>query len=282
MNGIQVLPELTYENLDLSKRDADSTDEISKYTINLLENVDNVSLKLEKSNKEAKVKINNEEIDVSNSKELVINKLGKEDTIIDIIITAQDGTVHTYKLIIHRPFATIKGTIELGEGLRDAIQASYGTYVEYIANATVYESDKFDWDEIVPGTASLSDLDLLDKKGYAETDKDDGSYTIYVIPGKYDLILERLGFLANVVRNINVSESDVIDLGNRKLPEGDTDRNGMIDLNDIVAVVNMNDTLEGDGIYNEIYDFGQKGFVAVDDLVSVVKNMDRLINIEEF
>ena len=239
-------------------------------------------MKLEKSDENATIKIDNIEIDVTNSKELVLKNLGEGDTIIDIVVTAQDGTVHTYKLVVQRPYGTIKGTIELGEGLRDSIAASYGTYVEYIANATVYEADVFDWDGIVPGNTSLNDLDLFDEKGYDETDKDDGSYTIYVIPGKYDLILERGGFLANVVRNIDVSESDVINLGNRKLPEGDTDRTGIIDLNDIVATVNMNDTVEGDGVYNEIYDFGQKGFVAVDDLVSVVNNMDRLINIEDF
>ena len=75
-SGTQILPELVYKNLDLSNPDKDSTDNISKYTIELLENLDNISFKLEKSDEKAKVKINDVEVDVSNSKELVLNKLG--------------------------------------------------------------------------------------------------------------------------------------------------------------------------------------------------------------
>ena len=225
-----------------------------------------------------------EEIDMENlSDDVTLNKLGEPETIIEIKVTAEDGvTTKTYQVTIKRPFGTIKGTIQLGNGLRESMQASYGTYVEYIASATLYKSDLFDWDGIVPKTASLNDLDLLEKQGQAESDKDDGSYTIYVIPGEYDLILERLGFLQSVVTKINIAADEVIDIGNKVLIEGDTDRTGIIDLDDIVAVVNMSDTMEGDGVYDEIYDFGQKGFVGLDDLVSVVNNSDSLINIETY
>lgn len=282
-NKTENLPELTYENLDLAALDIDSTDKISKYTLTLNEYLNNISLQLEKSYEYSTVKINDEEIDVTNTKEIELNKLGEADTIIDIVVTAEDKvTIHTYRLVIHRPYGTIKGSIQLGDGLRESIQESYGTYVEYIATATIYESDQFNWDGIVTKEESLDNLDLLDKKAQVETDKDDGSYTLYVIPGEYDLILERLGFLASVITKIDISAGETIELENKILFEGDTDRTGIIDLDDIVSVVNMSDTMQGDGIYDEIYDFGQKGFVAIDDLVSVVTNSDSLINIEQY
>ena len=137
--------------------DADSTDDISKYTINLNEYLDNISLKLEKSYEFASVKINNEEIDVANSKEIELNALGEEDTIIDILVIAEDGfTTHTYKLVIHRPYATIKGSIQLGDGLRESMLASYGNYVEYIADATVYKKGIFNWNGIISKETSLN------------------------------------------------------------------------------------------------------------------------------
>ena len=115
-----------------------------------------------------------------------------------------------------------------------------------------------------------------------ETDGNDGSYRLYVIPGKYDLILERIGFLAHVVKGITVNENDVIDIDNKILIEGDVDRSGVISLADIVEVVDRLDTADGDGIYDSRCDFGQKGFIALSDIVSVVDNMDMLINIEEY
>lgn len=64
--------------------------------------------------------------------------------------------------------------------------------------------------------------------------------------------------------------------------EGDTDRSGVIDLDDLVGVVNANDTAVGDGVYEERFDFGQKGIVSIDDLVSTVTNNDSLISIEKY
>ena len=222
-------------------------------------------------------------LDENNKINVKLNELGKEDTIIEFIVTAEDEeTTNTYKIIIKRPFGTIKGSVQLGEGLRDSIMDSYGTYVEYIANVTVYERNVLDWEGIIDKTSSLDELDLIEYEAQSQSDKDDGSYELYVIPGEYDLIIERLGFLANVVKGITISENEVIDLENKILIEGDVDRSGIIDLDDIVTLVDVSDSIEGDEIYDIKYDFGQKGFVAIDDLVSAVSNSDNFISIEEY
>lgn len=212
-----------------------------------------------------------------------INKLGEPDTEITIIVTAGDGrTIEEYKVVVKRPYGTIKGSIQLGNNLRDSMDISYGIYVEYIANATIYPSGVFDWDGILLRTSSLSDLDSIDYITQTQSDKDDGSYELYVIPGQYDLLLEKPGFLANVVADITISEGEVIDLTNRILLEGDVDRSGIIDLDDIVRIVAVSDSVDGDGVYDEIYDFGKKGYVSIDDLVSTVTNSDNLITIERY
>ncbi|MCI8392662.1 MAG: carboxypeptidase regulatory-like domain-containing protein [Clostridia bacterium] len=129
---------------------------------------------------------------------------------------------------------------------------------------------------------SLYELDDLEFQVQLETNGDDGSYTMYIIPGEYDLILERLGFLAHVLTGITINENDVIDLENKILIEGDIDRDGVVGLMDLVEVVDRLDTADGDGIYDERCDYGQKGFIDLTDMVIVVDNMDQLITIEEY
>ena len=117
-----------------------------------------------------------EEKDLSSDTQMgvILNKLGESDTIIDVIVTAEDGvTIKDYKVTIKRPYGTIKGSIQLGENLRDEMQLSYGNYVEYIANATLYKSGLFDWNGIVPKTESLDNLDNLDIQVQVQTDKDE-------------------------------------------------------------------------------------------------------------
>lgn len=221
----KVLPELTYKSLDLSKPDADSTDDVSKYTINLLENVDNISLKLEKSDEDATVKIDDEEMDLANSKELVLNNLGEEDTIIDIVVTARDGTIHTYRLVIHRPYGIIKGTIQY-----DLIEQNENPDIDKTTDLNIYKTGRFNWDElkdifgeVYDDPATYDDLDALEKDEYFKSNAD-GSYEIYVVPGSYDLQIDKKGFLDYIVINIDVTEGSVIDLGNRILTAGDVNR----------------------------------------------------------
>ena len=86
----------------------------------------------------------------------------------------------------------------------------------------------------------------------------------------------------NQQSNITITEGETIDLGNKVLIEGDVDRSGIIDLDDIVALVSVMDSSLGDGIYEEYYDFGNKEFVSLDDLVSAVTNCDQLISVNPY
>ena len=94
--------------------------------------------------------------------------------------------------------------------------------------------------------------------------------------------MNTIWFLAHVLTGITINENDVIDLENKILIEGDIDRDGVVGLMDLVEVVDRLDTADGDGIYDERCDYGQKGFIDLTDMVIVVDNMDQLITIEEY
>lgn len=298
----EVPDETTYKEYTLTPTFSPETLE---YETTILEYIDDIDIKVKKSDEKSKLKIKVPKKDengkliyeddgttiVYEEKELIddtptnviLNKLGEPDTKIIIVVESEDESAkNEYIVNIKRPYGTIQGSVQLGSELREVTEANYGNIVQYIANATVYKSGEFNWDGIVPEEASLYELEDLELQAQVETDGNDGSYRLYVIPGKYDLILERIGFLAHVVKGITVNENDVIEIDNKILIEGDIDRSGVISLADIVEVVDRLDTSDGDGIYDSKCDFGQKGFIALADIVSVVDNMDMLINIEEY
>lgn len=214
--------------------------------------------------------------------EVILNKLGEPDTVITVMITAEDEkTTKEYEVVIKRPYGTIKGSIQLGDNLRESME-NQGIYIEYIADANIYKSDIFNWDGIVDGDSTYDELDLLSKEITVTTDKDTGAYEIKIIPGTYDIQLERRGFLNHIIKAITVNDRDVIDLGNKILIPGDVDRNGMVSLQDFTTILNRMDAADGDEIYSSECDFGQKGYISLVDMTTVLNYMDNLLIIENY
>ena len=105
---------------------------------------------------------------------------------------------------------------------------------------------------------------------------------LLVIPGKYDLELERIGFLDVIVKNITVNAGDIIDLGNKILCPGDVDRNGIISLQDNAKLNNRKDVDSLDPMYGPEYDFGQKGYIGLIDATTASNYKDTLLTIEDY
>lgn len=279
--------------------------EILDYQVEILEYIDDIDITATLSEQTATMKIkvpkrdsqNNlvyetdgitpqyEEKEIQNGVPInvILNKLGKEpDTIIEVIVTAEDGkTQKTYKVTIHRPSGTIKGSIQLGENIRESM-LQQGVYTKYIADANIYKSNTFKWEGILDGTSTYEELEKIEKETTVITNEDTGEYEIYILPGTYDLQLERKGFLNNIVKNIIVNDGDTIEIGNKILYPGDVDRNGVVSLQDYTKVLNRQDVIETDAAYGQEYDFGQKGYISLIDLTTVLNCSDQILTIEEF
>lgn len=195
-----------------------------EYTTELLEYVDKVNLEVTKDDEKSSIVIKQpkhdengnlvfeddgstivyEETSLDDLKnEIVLNKLGEPDTVIELKVTAEDEvTTKTYKITIHRPYGTIKGSIH-----------TVNSNDVHIADVKVYNnSDQIDWENI----SSHDDLDnyktVLNKKT-----NEDGTYEIKVIPGNYDVLIDKVAYLDYIVTTIQVNENDEIDLDNVEL-----------------------------------------------------------------
>lgn len=210
--------------------------DVKEYEITLLEYVDKINIKAIQNDEKATMKIKHpkrdqdgnlvyeadgtrivyEEQELLNNTEYMItlNELGKEDTDITILVTAEDGkTTDEYKIKIKRPYGIIKGKIYTAP--------TASTTGKYIATVRVYKSEDvskiINWSEVTPGTDDTVHKDLMTLTSNNIKTDDDGTYEIYVIPNKYDILLDKAGYLDNVYIERQVDEGNIVDLGESEL-----------------------------------------------------------------
>lgn len=227
----------TYKEYDLTPT---FNKQNKEYSLELNEYINEMNIEAEVSDEKStmKIKVPTKDEDgqtiIYEEKELLnktkmpvtLNKLGEPDTLIEVIVTAEDGkTQETYKISIHRPYGTIKGSIKY-----DTIEENENPDINKTTDLNIYKTGKFNWDElkdifgeIYENPKTYDDLDQIEKDQYEQSNAD-GSYEIYVIPGTYDLQIDKKGFLDCIIKNIEVTENEVVDLENKVLVAGDINR----------------------------------------------------------
>lgn len=252
------------------------------YELTLLEYVDKMNLTVTKSHEKATMKLkvpkrdeNDKLTTLFEEKEILsdipleftLNKLGEEDTKLTITVTAEDSTTKEYNITIKRPYGTIKGNI----------------YTAPTANAGIYKSDiriykasdveqVLDWDTIVEGKTDKVHDTLLTLKSENRVTNDDGTYEVYVIPGTYDILLDKPGYLDHIYKSKVVAQGDIINLGYKELFAGDVNKDGVVQLKDLDSIINEYGIDDTDSSYNICYDFNEDKQIQLQDLDRVISN----------
>ena len=188
---------------------------LSEYNLDLLEYIDKMDLEITKDDEKSSIilkipkrdengeliydsdgtTIIYEEKEIEDlTQEITLNKLGQQDTIIEIKVIAEDKkTTNIYKLTIHRPYGVIKGKIETPYTL--------STTGKYISNIYAYKSSEvakvFDWDEKEKEFGGKAGVDTVNKELHnlqeekIITTNDDGTFEFTIIPGTYDIYICR-------------------------------------------------------------------------------------------
>lgn len=277
--------ESTYKEYSLSPTfDKDTLN----YQITLLDNIDYMDLTVLRSEEHATLKveipkrdedgiliyeddlttIKYEEKDLTSGEPLriILNELGLPDTRIKVTVVAEDQvTKKEYTILVKRPYATVKGKIYT--------TPTISTTTTYNGQVYAYSTDDtggvIDWATAISNTSKMAKDDLyqqitaLEYRHNVETE-DDGSFEFKVIPGTYDFLVTKKGYLDRYFINATVNEGDELDLveKNAEYPDsneaglsninetitlfaGDVNKNGLVELLDKTAIADYNGFTEG-------------------------------------
>ena len=217
------------------------------YELKLLEYIDNMNLTAIKSDEKATMKISlpsrdeddkllydssgeilyeEKTLDSNVPLEISLNKLGEPDTILTITVTAEDKvTTNEYSIKIIRPYGTITGQIQ-----------TYNTDDIHKATVKLYKTGEIEWEDYY---VSYNDVythdDLPEPLKYIET-QEDGTFLIYVVPGTYEIMIDKECHFDHIITNNEIKESDTKDFGTINLIPGDINKDGMIDAKDFNSI----------------------------------------------
>lgn len=271
------------EYIDTMKIKAITTDDNAKMKLevpkrdennNLIYDTDGVTIIYEEKDFESDIPL-----------EFILNKLGEPDTKLTIKITAEDNkTTSSYEVIIKRPYATIKGQIYT-EPTKNTTQKSK-------ANIKVYSSDKtkeiINWEEAKNNPLSAIG-DEVNKKlneitpigGIYETN-DDGTYEVIIIPGKYDILVDKAGYLDQIYINIEIEKETTKDLGYQELIPGDVNKDGLVEILDKVILTKLNGKSSIDEAFNQACDFNDDEIIEILDKTVLTKNNGQKRNVVDY
>lgn len=262
------------------------------YQMELLEYIDEIDIKPVLSDTKSSIKIRVPKRDIDNKlvydtdgitilyeeKEIQnnipssvkLNKLGEPDTKITVIITAEDNkTVKNYDLVVKRPYGTIKGSIFL--------KPMESTKI-YKAKIRLYKSDdvktKIDWTTVTSGKRDSIHDTLLTFTSIDNETNDDGTYEIYVIPGTYDILLDRDGYLDHVIASKTINSGDTLDIGLKELYAGDFNKDGVIQLLDLSMLYSAYQTDTTSSNFDKKIDVNDDGRIQLLDLSALKANYE--------
>lgn len=213
---------------------------------------------------EEKELINNEAFEVT------LNELGKEDTTITVQVTAEDNkTINEYKVKIKRPYGTIKGSIYLKP------MKSIGKYISMVRVYKKEDVDNvIDWKEVKEGKRDNIHEQLISLESINIETNEDGTYKIYVIPGEYDILLDKEGYLDYIIIDKTINEGEILELGEKELLAGDVNKDGVIQLIDLSTILKSYETKNTDTDYNKDLDFNEDGKIQLVDLSILLGNYE--------
>lgn len=279
--------ESTYKEYDLTP---EFNKEIKNYTITLMEYIDTINIKATQSDTKATMKIKvpkhdsdgnlvyesdgttivYEEKDITHEVPMgvTLNKLGDPDTKVTISITAEDGvTTNEYEVLIKRPYGIIKGSVYT------APTDSKGIFK---SNVRVYKTSEvnkvIDKSQIVQGRPDDVHQKLLTLKSQDTKTNEDGTYEIYVIPGTYDILIDKPGYLDHIYESREVKEGQTLDLGLKEIFAGDTNKDGVVEITDLSTLLVSFGKADTDADYSESTNFNDDSYVEISDLSALLAN----------
>ena len=104
------------------------------------------------------------------------------------------------------------------------------------------------------------------------TTNEDGTYEIYLIPGTYDILLDKPGYLDHIYSSKTIEENKTIDLGYKELLAGDVNKDSTIEISDLSSLLSSYGIADTDKNYDESMNFNDDGYIEISDLSALLGN----------
>lgn len=150
---------------------------------------------------------------------------------------------------------------------------------KHTATIRIYKKDEVDWSS-VSNFRDTSTSNIIISATWEKTivSEDDGTFDVKLVPGEYDILIDRPGYADWIVKAINVQKDQTADVGLKSLMAGDVSKDGKIDVTDInnikMQVWKNVTTATGFAFPSENYDFDDTDIVDVTELNAVKYNYD--------
>ena len=110
--------------------------------------------------------------------------------------------------------------------------------------------------------------------------ENDGTYSFEVDDGKYDLIIQKEGYLTYTVKNIEIENQESVEISEKMLLAGDINSDNVVEIDDLVALnekqgisVNYADNVNNE---NSKYDFNEDGIIDNKDRTILKENYGKM------
>lgn len=218
--------------------------DIINYELNLLEYVDCMNIKAIQNDAKANMKIKLPKRDESDNLvyeadgstilyeektiqneiplQFVLNKLGEPDTVITIEVTAENKTTtKKYTLVIKRPYGTITGKL-----------TTYNSKEIHVGAIKIYRAGEINWEDYYVPYNNLQTREDLPQPLSTIHSEEDGTFSINVIPGKYDIMVDKACYFDYITQDNEITENETKNIGTIELIPGDINKDGIIDAKD--------------------------------------------------
>ncbi len=299
---------LASENANLSNLQTDLkpidtfNKEVLAYDLILEEDSEKILIVPTPEDSTATIKIGEDIVDPSIGYEVILNGAG-EDTAINIVVTAEDlETIKTYVITVKKPAGNIVGSISTynWESIFSAPIKIYKKEqidsLTVVVNETTGETVPFEWDtmknhEALDTITPYKEFIINENgtpRGESESIEDyalrNGTFDEKVMIGTYDIIIDKPGYLDYVLTDVVITENGTIEFEHKWLIPGDCNKDGEINMSDLIELNNRYALTDESDSYHLMYDLTEDKNINMSDLIELNKNYGsrrEVINIEE-
>lgn len=249
------LSNLTTNLMEIENFDRDTLE----YTIQIPANKNIITVYPTPEHETSVITINEEVVDVSTGLEVPIEGFSEVNNIkyIEVLVTAEDGiATQTYTIKVEKLGGFIQGQVLTAN--------TTGTHNSTIK---IYKSDQYiDW-------KNLNSTELEDYEIEIELEtKEDGYFQVILPIGKYDILIDKPGYLDYIIEDVETYQQHTTTLGTKQIIAGDTDKDGIIKATDQKAILKVYGKTDKSDDYHIKYDYIEDGVIKANDYKIFLNN----------